>query len=126
MRTFITSSAAFGLCLIAATPAVAQDAGADVRCLLVSNVFARVETDATKKALAQASAVYFSGRATAKLAPAQIKAQIVGQSKTINKDSGGPIMTACAKRFQQDQRMMQTIGQELQKTRPAPAAAPKK
>ena len=124
MRTFIISSAALSLGLIAAGPAVAQDAGSDVRCLLVSNVFARVETDATKKGLAQAAAVYFSGRAVARLSPAQIKAQIVAQSKTVDKNSGGPIMTACAKRFQQDQRMMQTIGQELQKAKPATAPAP--
>ena len=59
---------------------------------------------------------------TARLAAPQIKAQILAQSKAVDKNTGGPIMTACAKRFQQDQRMMQGIGQELQKSNPIPPA----
>jgi hypothetical protein len=123
MRRFIISCVAMCVSGFAAAPAVAQDPGSDVRCLLVSNVFARIEADATRKQLAQASAVYFTGRAAARLSPAQIKAQIVAQSKSVDKTTGGPIMTACAKRFQQDQRMMQAIGQDLQKTK---ALAPPK
>ena len=51
MRRTIISSVA--LCAIgaAAAPAHAQDAGSDIRCILVSNVFARIETDATRKQL---------------------------------------------------------------------------
>lgn len=120
-RTTISSVA---LCAIGAitAPASAQDVGSDVRCILVSNVFARIETDATRKQLAQASAMYFTGRVTGRLSAPQIKAQILAQSKSVDKNTGGPIMTACAKRFQQDQRMMQGIGMELQKSKPAAPA----
>ncbi|QQV76712.1 hypothetical protein H5J25_15010 [Sphingomonas aliaeris] len=120
-RTIISSVALCAIGAIAA-PANAQDAGSDIRCILVSNVFARIETDATRKQLAQASAMYFTGRVTARLSAPQIKAQILAQSKSVDKNNGGPIMTACAKRFQQDQRMMQGIGQELQKSNPIPPA----
>ena len=120
-RTIISSVALCAIGAIAA-PASAQDVGTDVRCILVSNVFARIETDATRKQLAQASAMYFTGRVTARLSAPQIKAQFLAQSKAVDKYNGGPIMTACAKRFQQDQRMLQGIGQELQKSKPAAPA----
>lgn len=125
MRTYIVSSLALSLGFAFATPASAQDAASDVRCILVSNVFSRVEPDVKKKAVAQATGLYFSGRVSARMSPAQIKAQIVAQAKGLNKDNSGPVMTACAKYLQENQRMMQGVALEIQKANPAPPSAKK-
>ena len=122
MRNYLISILASGVSLTVAGPATAQNVGLDVRCMLVSNVFVRVETDLKRKTLAQATGLYFSGRVTARLSAAQIKDQIIVQAKSITKDNGGPIMTECAKRFQEDQRMMQAVAQQIQKVNPVPAS----
>ena len=106
--------------MIAAGPVAAQSTDQDVRCLMASNVFATQEKDPAKKQVALSSAFFYLGRLNAKANPAQLKAQILAQSKALTAETAGQIMTACAQEVGAKQQMMQGIGQELQ------AAAPKK
>lgn len=111
------------LALVAAAPAAAQAADADVRCLLAANVFARAEKDPVKKELAVATGLFFSGRADARLSPAQLKAAIQSQGKALTTETVAQVMTACAKGFQDKQRGLQAIGRQIAAARPPPAAS---
>ena len=106
--------------VIAAGPVAAQNTDQNVRCLITSNVFATQEKDPAKKQVAVSSAFFYLGRLDTKTNPAQLKAQIVAQGKTLTPQTAGPVMTACAQEVGAKQKLMEGIGKELQ------AAAPKK
>lgn len=130
MRRHLTSlslatlSLAAGLSLLP-TVAQAQTADPDVRCMLVSNVFAEKEPDAKKKQVAILSVTYYLGRIDAKLSPAQFRAAVIAVGKEpLGKDIA-QTMTACAKGLQSKQiataEMIQGIAKSQQ-----PAVAPAK
>jgi CHASE2 domain-containing sensor protein len=104
--------------VIAPVPAVAQSADQDVRCLVASNIFATQGTDAAKKQMAVSAAFFYLGRLGARANPAQLKGQVVAQSKTLNPQTAGPIMTACIREIGAKQLMMQGVGKELQASLP--------
>ena len=112
MRSRLFLCAAAGLTLLA-TPALAQDAAADVRCLLVSNAFAATEKDTPRKQFAIESAHFFFGRIDAQMNAAQLKAQILTVGKTLTPQTMVTTMNACAQRLRAKQQMMQAIGKEV-------------
>ncbi|MDO6416882.1 hypothetical protein Q4F19_21035 [Sphingomonas sp. BIUV-7] len=120
MRSRLLFSAVLGLA-IGATPAIAQDAASDVRCLLVSNAFAATDKDPQRKQLAIEASHFFLGRIDARMTQPQLKASIIQIAKTLTPPGMGPAMNACVTRLQSRQRMMQVIGREVAAT----AAAPK-
>lgn len=107
-----------------AAPAAAQAVDPDVRCLMLSNFFTNAEKDPARKQMALASATFFLGRIDARLSPAQLKAQIVGMGKAINKDNAGPLMTACARQLAAKQRSMVAISQSLAAAQPKKPVTP--
>jgi NAD/NADP transhydrogenase alpha subunit len=98
-----------------AAPAAAQSADQDARCLLVSNVFSRTEKDETRRHLAEAARFYFMGRAAVRLSPAQLKAQLQAQAKSLQTQAAGTAMNACAKQFQAKEQELEAIGADLQR-----------
>jgi hypothetical protein len=123
MRSYFLLPAIAFAAVIAAAPAFAQDAAADVRCLLVSNAFAGAEKDEGRKQLAILSAHFYLGRIDARLNPAQLKAQVVAVAKTLSPPTMAATMNSCAQRLREKQMVMQTIGKEI--TASAPAAPAK-
>ena len=110
--------AAFGL----AAPVAAQSVDDDVRCLLASNVFARVEKDAARRQIATAAQVFYLGRLDARISTAQLKTAMQAQAKTMQAATLGPVMDGCAKRLAAKGVAMQgfSVGPK------APAAPPAK
>ena len=115
---------AAALTVIFGTPAIAQSADQDVRCILAGNAFGMAEKDPAKKQLALATSLFFAGRADARLAPAQFKAQVLAQGKALSTSNAADVMTACAKTFQAKERAMQAVGQEVARSQAQPT--PKK
>ena len=103
-----------------AVPATAQAADNDVRCLMLSNLFAKADADPQRKQFAAAASLFFLGRVDARLSQAALKSQILAQAKTIDKATAGPLMTECGKRMQTSERSMLAIGQDIAKTVPQP------
>lgn len=84
---------------LAAGPASAQAVN-DVRCLLVSNLFAKAAKDPKAKALAEATKYYFLGKLQGRISSAQLRTQAVAEAKSITPKGAGPVMNACAKQLQ--------------------------
>ncbi|PZU09600.1 hypothetical protein [Sphingomonas sp.] len=122
----IFSAASLALAMLGAAPAMAQDVGADVRCLLVSNAFAATEKDQAKKQFAIEASHFFFGRVDVRVTQPQLKAQIVAVSKTLRPQDMAPTMNACVKRLQDRQRVMQVIGREIAAANPRPPVPVKK
>jgi len=95
---FVTTALAASLLSVsgAATAQTATDAG----CMIVSNAFAQSSKDANQQKLAQASLFFYLGRISDSTTPAQLKALLDAQSKTIDEKTAGPMMNACAKTFE--------------------------
>lgn len=117
MRVF-KSIVALGVGL-AALPAGAQAIDPDVRCLLVSNLFAQAEKDPAGKQMAAVSGVYYFGRVDARLSLPQVRTQMMALSKGVKQAELPVIMNACAKQMQAKQQAFQAMGKAM-----AAAAAP--
>lgn len=105
----------FGLMLMAlsagAAPAIAQTADQDVRCMIVANIFANAEKDASKRQVAGAARLFYLGRVDARMSGAGLKAALIAQAKTVTPENAGPAMTACARSMQGKMAALQAIGQ---------------
>ena len=113
----LITQAAFGLALtaFAAAPAFAQGIN-DVRCLLVSNLFAKAAKDPKQKTVAEISKYYYLGRIQGRLNAAQLKAQALVQVKSLTPKTAGAAMTACAKQLQASARSVEaTLSQAAPK-----------
>ncbi len=120
-------SLALSLALLpAAALAQTPTADPDVRCLLVSNVFAEKEPDAKKKQVAILSVTYYLGRVDAKLSPAQFRSAVVAVGKEpLGKDIA-TTMTNCARALQAKQVATAEMMQAIAKSQAPAAAAPAK
>lgn len=98
-----------------ASPAAAQSA--DVKCLLVSNLYSKASTDAKARQVAEVAKYYYLGRIHGRMSEAQLKAQIVSMQKSVTAATSGEAMSSCA-------RAMQTAAATIQRV--ALEAAPKK
>lgn len=107
-------------------PAVARaqaTADPDVRCMLVSNVFAEKETDPKKKQVAIIAVAYYLGRIDVRLQPAQFRTAVIAVGKEpLGKDIA-QIMTNCARGLQAKQIATGEMIQGIAKTQ-QPAGAP--
>ena len=91
---------------IVAAPAQSQST-ADVRCLILSNAFAKAGGTAQMKRAAEFSALYYLGRIDTRLNDAQLRAAVTEQQKNIKLASAGTEMQACARRVQASTRRLQ-------------------
>ncbi|WP_294394768.1 hypothetical protein [uncultured Sphingomonas sp.] len=105
--------AAAAVAAVTATSLPAQGADQDVRCLMASNLFSQAEKDPTRKQVALVSSFFYMGRLDGRVTPAQLKAQILAQGKTLTTKNAGETMTACAKNVQGKQALIQGIGKQL-------------
>lgn len=124
MRPLPLALAAIALALCSSA-APAQGVDSDVRCLLVSNVFATKETDAPRKQLAAIAVAFYLGRVDARLQPAQVRASVVAIGKEKIGVDIGRTMTNCAKAMQAKQVATAHLVQDIARTQ-VPAAAVKK
>ena len=97
--------------LALAAPVAAQTIDQDVKCMMVSNVFATQEKDPQRKQVAQASALYYFGRVDARLPVGQLQAKILALRSSLTKDNIGPTMNGCAKQLTDRQRALQAVAQ---------------
>ncbi|MCA1653612.1 MAG: hypothetical protein ABR588_01030 [Sphingomicrobium sp.] len=116
-RLSISAAVALGLTVLSA-PAAAQGVDQDVRCLLLSNAFAKAEKDPAKRNIAVGSGLYYFGRVDARLSGDALRNQILAQGKLLTNQNAGPLMTACAQQLQVRQRLLLTLGQSLNGAQP--------
>jgi hypothetical protein len=109
MSSLIAALSTFGL----ASPSAAAPADANVRCFLVSNLFAKAAKDAKGQQIAAFVRFYNLGQMQAKLSPAQIKTQIVAVGKTLTDASAATAMNACASDLEAADKAIEAIGQQL-------------
>ena len=98
MRTLITAASFIAMLGAFAAPALAQNTASDVRCLLVSNVFANSEKNPKAKQVASAASLFYSGRVSA-LPDATIHSSLEAEAKQLTVANAAPTMTACAQRM---------------------------
>lgn len=121
------SKLALGLFLAAsAIPASAANPPAanppsDVRCLLLSNAFAKSANNDQAKQVAAQTLIFYVGRLDGRMAPAALEAAMRSQASSIDPKTAGPEMTACATRLARAQQTITTLGRAA-----APAAGPPK
>ena len=101
----------------------AAPATENIRCFLVSNVFAKGAKDARGQQIAAFVRFYNLGQMQAKLSPAEIKDQVIAVSKGIDPKAAAAAMNACAKGLEAADKSIEAIGaqvrqQVLQKAKP--------
>ncbi len=98
---------------VLAGPASAQGVDGDVRCLLLSNFFSKTEKEAPKKQMAAMTGLFYAGRVDARLSGNALKAQLIAQTKALQGQNSGQLMTACAQQVLANQRNLSAIGQQI-------------
>ena len=114
-RRAITWSA-LSIALAAATvpaAAEAQSVADDVRCLMVSNVFAKAATEAKAKQIAQSAKLFYGGRAS-QLSMGDLKEAMAAQQARIDAANAGETMKACAQAMDKSLKSIQSAGQGVQ------------
>ena len=106
----LAASAAFGLVLIGA-PAMAQTAEKDLRCMILSEAFSKVEKEPAKRQIAAATGLFYFGRVDAQISGNALRSQFIAQKSVLQQKNAGEAMTDCAKEFISHQRALQTIVQ---------------
>ena len=106
-RHALTVAAAIGIALTAA-PAIAQTVEHDVRCMILSEAFSKLEKDPAKKQVAAATGLYFFGRVDAQISGTALRSQFFAQRALLRQQNAGEVMTACAKDFMAHQHDLQT------------------
>lgn len=96
-----------------ATPIAAQSTEQDVRCLMASNAFTKIEKDPAKKQTAIASMFFYLGRLDARLSPTQLKAQLLAQQKALNPGNLAQTMNTCAATIGAKQKALIAMGEQL-------------
>ena len=92
MRIFLLAA---GLLAFTAAPASAQSPS-DVRCLLVSNFFAKVSKDEKARRRAENASYFYLGRSAGRFNDAQLKAALDAEQKSLKSSNAGPLMAACS------------------------------
>lgn len=116
-----TLAAAVLTATVVATPAAAAPTAQDVRCFMLSNLFAQKSDKEEGRKLAQVSGFYFLGKLQG-MSDADLRRNIAEQQKTINQATASREMQGCA-------QIVQASGlhiQSLAPPPPPPVPAPKR
>ena len=98
--------------LLAPVTGLAQAPPSDVKCFLLSNMFAS-STDAKAKQAAAQAVLFYLGRLSG---PAtRIEAALATEAKTITPQTAGPTMQICVQAFAQKAKELQGINERLSK-----------
>lgn len=71
----------------------------DVRCLLVSNIFANSATDARARQAASAASAFYMGRIDGRVSSAALEAALISEQKLITRANSSRDMQACSARL---------------------------
>jgi hypothetical protein len=82
------------LALLPAVPAQAQGQPSDVKCLLLSNIYAKQADDEKARAAALQATFFYLGRVTGPVA--DVQARLKEEAKTLPSGNNGDAMAACA------------------------------
>ena len=92
-----------------AIPAAAQTIPDDVRCLALSNAFAKSATEEAARDAASRSLIFYLGRLDARQDPAAIRSAM--QASKIDPKTAPDQMSACSTRFATAAQAMQSLVQ---------------
>lgn len=97
-----------------AGPAHAASPGNDnIRCMMLSNLFANGVKDAHLREIASEARFYYLGRIADAMTDTQIESALVAAGKTISNASAGAEMTRCAQPMIARAKEMSTISNDL-------------
>ncbi len=109
------------LAIVAPVPAAAQGANSDIRCLVVSNLFAKAAKEAKAKEVASSAMLFYGGRVSA-LSNAQIEAGLLAQGKLVTAANAPTTMNECAQAMNRGVQKLQTVGQSVSQKSQQPKA----
>lgn len=102
---------AAGIVLIGMSPAVsAQSVPEDVRCLLLSNGFAKGTKDERVKQVAVETLLFYLGRLDGRAPSSVLTNAMRSQASSIDPKTAGPEMTACAARVTRAKQAIEVLG----------------
>lgn len=96
-----------------AMPASAQGIQGDVRCILLSGMFAKGAKEERGKQLARATGAFYLGRINGRADAKTITDALRTESKTITPKSAGPQMQACAAKLAEAEKSLNAMGRTL-------------
>ena len=109
-----------GTIMLSAAPAFAQGVDKDMRCMILSEAFSKMEKDPAKKQLAVATELYYFGRVDVQISGVALRSQFTAQKSVLQQQNAGLEMSACAKEFISHQHNLQTsIQGPVEKKAPA-------
>lgn len=97
---------------LAAAPAPAAAQSADLRCLLVSNLYSKASKDGKARQIAEVTKYYYLGRVHGRMSEAQLKAQMAALQKVITPANAGPTMNGCMRQMQAAATTIQRVAQQ--------------
>jgi len=97
-----------GLSALWSTPCLAQSTD-DVRCLVLSNAFAKIGSTAEAKKAGESGAVFYLGKIDGRWNDAQLRAAIAQHQKTLKVPNAGPEMKVCMQRMQASYEKLQAL-----------------
>jgi hypothetical protein len=101
---------ATALLAMASAPAAAQSA--DVKCLLVSNLYSKASNEPKARQIAEAAKFFYMGRVHGRLSDLQLKAQMQALQKIITPKNSAQTMSSCARGMQAAATAIQRVGQQ--------------
>jgi hypothetical protein len=111
MRTtfWIAATCAFLL----AGKASAQGTASDVRCLVVSNAYAKGANDPKAQEIAKSARLFYGGRLSMRDVGG-IGRELAAQQKQITPANAGPIMNSCAQEMSRSLGALEAVGRPQQ------------
>jgi hypothetical protein len=85
----------------------------DMRCLLVSNLFAKSGKEPKAKRVGEVAAYFYLGRIDGRVSSDQLRTAMREQQKTVTAENAGAVMAACARRMEASARSVQAVGRQL-------------
>ena len=109
----------FAASLLTTGGAAAAQSATEARCIVLANVFSQTAKDENAKQLAQASLYFYLGRMTVQPTPAQMKAALDQQAKTLTDANAGQLMGDCVKPVRDKVLLLQAISPQQPASPPA-------
>jgi hypothetical protein len=95
------------------SPASAQTVSEDVRCMLLSNIFAKGASDEKVRNGASLNLAFYIGRLDGRADPQGIASAMRTQASSIDQKTAGPAMDACASRLARASQSIQALGKTV-------------
>lgn len=116
MKSYALVLVAIASC-VATTSAAAQTTPSDARCLLVSNVYAKVATNAGAREAARLASLFYLGRLDGRLSTPQLEAAMLAQQKGLKPNDLEGVMKGCIRFMGQRSAALQALGRRLDRRR---------